>query len=236
MPTARQNPLSEEPKVRSVGRPRADGSERRGDVANQILEAAAALFVKQGYQATSTREIATAVGLRQGSLIHYFGKKQDILVALVTRSLRPAFEHIEMLAATGLPAEVQFYRYIHSDCLALCSDELNIASLALQPEIRAMDMPDVLAEHDRLRNTYRDLIEAAIKSGAFRVTNLKLASNAAFGIVEGVTVWYPDETEGNPLECADLVASTVLAGLLTDPGKLDEVIALAAGAPEAPLS
>ena len=64
---------------RPVGRPRADGQDPGGDVKEQILVAAARRFSKDGYTATSTRQIASDVGLRQGSLSHYFKRKEDML-------------------------------------------------------------------------------------------------------------------------------------------------------------
>ena len=39
---------------------------------------AAGLFESRGYTATTTREIATAVGLRQASLFHYFARKERL--------------------------------------------------------------------------------------------------------------------------------------------------------------
>ena len=52
-----------------AGRPRATG-EPAGDSRQDLLDAAAALFIDHGYAATSTRAIADRAGLRQASLYH----------------------------------------------------------------------------------------------------------------------------------------------------------------------
>ncbi|MBL7208616.1 MAG: TetR/AcrR family transcriptional regulator [Dehalococcoidia bacterium] len=45
----------------------------------QIVIAAAALFIKQGFLKTTVREIATHSGMSIGTLYHYVGSKDDIL-------------------------------------------------------------------------------------------------------------------------------------------------------------
>ena len=48
-----------------------------------VLDAAARLFSEQGYQQTSTRQIAAAAGIKSGSIYHHFHNKEDILHALI---------------------------------------------------------------------------------------------------------------------------------------------------------
>lgn len=43
-----------------------------------ILEAAAACFAKEGYDATSMEEVASAAGISKGSLYDYFRNKEDL--------------------------------------------------------------------------------------------------------------------------------------------------------------
>ncbi len=53
----------------------------------QILDAAARLFCAQGYQGTTIRDIAQAVGILPGSLYCHFATKEDLLVAVYTRGV-----------------------------------------------------------------------------------------------------------------------------------------------------
>ncbi|MGV7705255.1 helix-turn-helix domain-containing protein, partial [Mycobacterium kansasii] len=60
---------------------------RRSPTADRILRAAAELISLRGYSATSTREIAAAVGVEQPALYKHFSSKKDILAALVRLAL-----------------------------------------------------------------------------------------------------------------------------------------------------
>ncbi len=66
----------------SRGRKAAGGTAAPDERQNQILTAAADLFVKQGYGGTSVRDIAHRVGLLAGSVYHYFPCKEDLFVAI----------------------------------------------------------------------------------------------------------------------------------------------------------
>jgi AcrR family transcriptional regulator len=66
----------------------------------EILDIAAGLFVDQGIAATSTRDIAEAVGVRQSSLYyHYPSGKDEMLAELLQRSIRPTLDKIEKIEA-----------------------------------------------------------------------------------------------------------------------------------------
>lgn len=49
----------------------------------KILDVALDLFSKNGYEATSTEQIASAIGIKKSSLYSHFKNKQDILDSLV---------------------------------------------------------------------------------------------------------------------------------------------------------
>ena len=49
----------------------------------EILAAAARIFAKKGYRDTTTKEIAEAVDLAEGTLYHYYHGKSQILVAIL---------------------------------------------------------------------------------------------------------------------------------------------------------
>jgi TetR/AcrR family transcriptional regulator, cholesterol catabolism regulator len=75
------------------GRPRKTLEEREdGNRKNDLVAAAAKLFRKKGFDATSTRDIATAVGMRSGSPFYHFKSKGDLLYAVMAEGMRSAIE------------------------------------------------------------------------------------------------------------------------------------------------
>lgn len=53
--------------------------------ANQILDAAAELFAERGFHRTTTREIAEAADVAEGTLYNYFANKDDLLIGIMQR-------------------------------------------------------------------------------------------------------------------------------------------------------
>lgn len=66
------------------GRPRKSAQERdESERRAELLQAAARLFRSQGYDATSTRDIAAAAGMQSGSPFYYFDSKNAMLHAVM---------------------------------------------------------------------------------------------------------------------------------------------------------
>ncbi|MYB02887.1 MAG: TetR/AcrR family transcriptional regulator [Acidimicrobiaceae bacterium] len=212
--------------VRRVGRPRADKRVPEGDVSEHILAASAELFIRQGYTATTTRQIAAAVGLRQGSLSHYFPRKKDIFAELLDRTVEPALTMIDGLDP-GLPPEVRLWLLLSTDCFNLASGEQNLASLMLLPEARSDEFDQFWARRDQLKDRYRDIIVAGLRHGSLSCSDVLLAVDATFGIVESIITWFE---RGGPVTSRGAVhhvARAALAALLTSPSEVDRVIAQA---------
>ncbi len=55
---------------------------RSVETCNALMEAAAKVFSEQGYDATTTHDIARAAGVSVGALYRYFADKQALIVAL----------------------------------------------------------------------------------------------------------------------------------------------------------
>ncbi|WP_439100774.1 TetR/AcrR family transcriptional regulator [Congregibacter sp.] len=50
-----------------------------------ILDAATRLFATAGFHATSTRKIASAAGVSEGTVFHYFGSKNELMLGILDR-------------------------------------------------------------------------------------------------------------------------------------------------------
>jgi AcrR family transcriptional regulator len=65
----------------------------RDDTRSRIMRAALTLFTEKGFAATSTRELAEALGFTKAALYYHFRTKDDLLAALVA----PAFARLRAI-------------------------------------------------------------------------------------------------------------------------------------------
>ncbi|MFC0214655.1 TetR/AcrR family transcriptional regulator [Paenibacillus chartarius] len=59
----------------------------KDDRKQQILEAAVAVFAKQGYYKTTTAHIAKEVGVTQPYVFHFFKSKEELFIAVLQQSI-----------------------------------------------------------------------------------------------------------------------------------------------------
>jgi AcrR family transcriptional regulator len=79
------------PYKRARGRPKKTEDERDdGNRRQALISVAAQLFKLKGYDATSTREIASKVGMHAGSPFYHFENKQDLLLAVMVEGMTQA--------------------------------------------------------------------------------------------------------------------------------------------------
>ncbi|MGW4425468.1 TetR/AcrR family transcriptional regulator [Streptosporangium sp. NPDC004631] len=74
------------------------------DTRTRIQEIALELFAEQGYEATSLREIAEALGVTKAALYYHFKSKDEIVTSLMENRLH-AVEELIAWAATRPPSE-----------------------------------------------------------------------------------------------------------------------------------
>ncbi|HEX4089207.1 MAG TPA: helix-turn-helix domain-containing protein [Trebonia sp.] len=157
---------------RRAGRPRLRPASN-ADVPprEEILDAAAGLFVGQGLAATTTRQIAARVGIRQASLYYYFTGKDEILLELLTQSVRPSLQVAATLEsrcrddpAAGL------YALALVDVRTLTRAPHNIATLYLVPEVQGEEFAPFRAERSQLQGAYGRLGRAAVPAAGLDET------------------------------------------------------------------
>lgn len=102
-------PLAEPAAKRPRGRPRKTQDERDdGNRRHELLAAAAVLFRRQGFDATSTRDIAAAVGMHSGSPFYHFKSKVALLFAVMEEGMHAAIAR--QAAALGQAQEAPLVR------------------------------------------------------------------------------------------------------------------------------
>jgi AcrR family transcriptional regulator len=70
-----------------------------------ILEAAARLFAEKGFHRTTTKDIAEAADVSEGSLYNYFENKDEMLMGIMT--LLVDAQHMNIRLSEGLPLDAR---------------------------------------------------------------------------------------------------------------------------------
>ncbi|WP_062461330.1 TetR/AcrR family transcriptional regulator [Demequina soli] len=181
------SPIADAPR-----RSRPHGKEPVGR--DRILDAAARLFVEQGYAATTTRQISAAVDIKQPSLYYHFPNKAAMLKELLIETTRPSIEKArELLAeASGDPLE-QLLALIRFDVHLLASGPSNIGALYLLPETNEPLFGTFQALRQELVGAYGALLRRAIAAGRADVDDPAATAALLFSLVEGVILRRADD-------------------------------------------
>ena len=191
----------------------------------RILREASLLFAQKGYHGTSTREIATAVGIQQPSLFHHFESKDAIMAELIAFDLDEPVAVAEREAiAEGSPA-VRFYRYLVWDIAFLCRSPYNLSSIETVRDDPAFASAGV--RFHRLAAARESMIGEAIAAGEFIDIDPAFAQQTILWMIQGTISEMTGEPEQRATEVAHQVASFAVRALLADPSRLDEVRAIA---------
>lgn len=111
---------------KTVKRPRSLLKNKSEDSKTKILNASLELFLEQGYEKTTTRQIIQRSGVLNGSLYHAFGNKEGIFKAISMKALDDALSestkqlesNSNLLVALGYPAAVELYAASKSKSVA----------------------------------------------------------------------------------------------------------------------
>lgn len=129
-----------------------------GSPREQVLEAAARLFTGKGYAATSTREIAEAVGIRQASLYYYFAGKGEIVTELLSQTIRPTVDAVARIESLTDDPETALYLVALTDVWTLARAPHNVGSLFLAPDVAQVEgFDEFIAARNELAATYARL-------------------------------------------------------------------------------
>ena len=92
-------------------RARADDYQDKKQV---ILDKAAALIARKGFDVATMMDVAKACGTSKSHLYHYFPSKEDLLYAIVHEHITRQAEDLVRIVAQPLPAEQRFEQFVDS--------------------------------------------------------------------------------------------------------------------------
>ena len=188
-----------------------------GERGEQVYSAALRLFKEKGYHATSMQDIAAAVGLNKGSLYHYIGGKDDLLVQVFERAMGSLLANVERIAAeTSLRPSTQVRLVIEAHVAAV-SNNLDALTVFLH-EWRALageSLANVRGQRERYTQLVAEIVERGVRLGEFDAPDVPIATLGLLGMCNWVCQWYRPGGRLEPAEIAACFARLVLDGLRT---------------------
>jgi TetR/AcrR family transcriptional regulator, cholesterol catabolism regulator len=166
-----------------------DGEERW----EHLINVAASLFRDKGYDGTSLRDLAGAVGLSKASVYHYIEGKDDLLYEVVKRALdlrSPALEEDDALA--NAPAEIRLRAFMQR-WMALARNDTPLMPVA-EDEFRKLSprrLRSIVARRDRYGSFVKAIIEQGVAEGAFDPSaDPSIATNLLFSTMRSIHRWF----------------------------------------------
>ncbi|BFV55873.1 TetR/AcrR family transcriptional regulator [Kitasatospora sp. CMC57] len=190
-----------------MGRPRAAGpSSSELSAREQLLAAAAALFTRNGYAATTTRAVAELAGLRQASMYHYFARKEDLLATLLEGTVEPSLAlGRTLLADAGLDPAAALWRLARYDSELLFGGLYNLGALYQLPEVRGDRFAEFRRSRAELREVYGELLARLGPE-----TDVELRTDLLLGLVEGGVAVAREDPARTVSEVAPALADAAL--------------------------
>ena len=189
------------------------GSGQREAIRNQAIQ----LFGKQGYTGTSMRDIASAVGVLPGSLYAHIDSKEALLVEIVNEGIGRFLERIEPLV-TAPVAPVERLRAMIIAHVEVVADQPE-RSLVVFHQWRFLG-PDNLPLAIRRRREYErcfvEVVEQGMADGSLAShLNPRIAVLTILGALNWTPEWLSPDGRLSPTEVGDLMAGTLLGGILS---------------------
>lgn len=176
----------------------------------RLLKEAAKLFRDKGYERTTVRDLAAAVGIQSGSLFHHFRSKEDILKAVMvetiqlnTALMRAAVEaadsHEDRLRAL-IRAELESVLGQTGEAMAVLVFEWRSLSDGAQAE--------VLALRDIYEQLWLDVLATLAEAGAIKADAF-VVRRLLTGALSWTITWYRPDGGMDLAELTDQVMLTL---------------------------
>ncbi|QBM16222.1 hypothetical protein MARI_03020 [Marinobacter sp. JH2] len=167
----------------------------------RLLAEAATLFRDKGYERTTVRDLAAAVGIQSGSLFHHFRTKEEILKAVMVETIRLNTAVMRAAVERESAPEAKLRALIHAE-LESINGRTGEAMAVLVYEWRSLSessQEEVLA----LREVYEGLwlsVLQQLKDGGQLSSDVFIARRMLTGALSWTVTWYRPERGGLTLD------------------------------------
>ena len=204
---------------RPTGPVRAGSRRRYEERRDAVIDAAAGVFARQGYDATTIDDLVAATGLQRGGLYHYIGGKQDLLIAIHERFLTPLLETAREIATQDLEPEQALRALAHAliENIHRYRDQVTV----FFHEWRTIEGDERWSELRRERREFEtiigDVLARGREAGDFEFADGRIALLGFLGMINYAPQWYVPSGRMSHEAIAEQFCDIFLRGIAAQP-------------------
>ena len=179
-----------------------------------IVEAAARVFGKVGYEKATLEDVAKIVGIRKASLYHHIRSKEELLLALHDQMADEAMTRT-LLAMNGVTGPRDQIRAICRALMGLIADHRDASAVFLHEYAipRSARWSAITAKRDRYEGMVRGIVAQGMKDGSFRRADVRVVTLGILGTLNWAHRWFRRSGRLSADTIGDIFADLLLDGL-----------------------
>lgn len=190
---------------------------------SEIVETALKLFAEEGYHAATLDEVAAKIGVSKATLYYYFRNKEEIIRAILNRSLERMKQTLE-IKKSSLSTREKIRQFIEYH-VVFGADNADLAKITFeQLNILPKRSREVVKRKQReVVDFLQSLLQSGVDEGIVSVDNTRLAAIAIIGMCNWTYHWYKPEGKMSPQQIANVYINLLENGYLkkiTDPKEI----------------
>lgn len=184
---------------------------------DELVSAAARLFRELGYERTTVRELAKAVGLQSGSLFHHFRNKEEILMAVMAQGIEAVIRLGNAAVARYTDPADRLAALFRSHMITLLEGVGHDAMIALLYEWRSLSpqgREQIVVLRDAYEALWQSVLDDAAKAGLVH-GDTRILRRFILGGMNWTVQWFqPQSPNGqSAAELTERMLASVLPGL-----------------------
>lgn len=169
----------------------------------ELIRVAAQQFRQKGFNGTSTRDIADAVGMHAGSPFYHFKTKQALLLAVMEEGLQDALAMMESIAKLEIAPREKFKTLLRTHLATILERDQDAMTVLLYDwrSLSPEGQRKIISLKDRYEAIWQETLDALGRTGELHDSS-KVGRFLIFGALNWIVQWY---REGHGLTIDEIV-------------------------------
>lgn len=177
----------------------------------RLLTHAARLFREKGYQSTTVRDLASAVGILSGSLFHHYKNKEAILKAVMVEGIQHTMARMRTELAEQSTTVERLRTLIACELEALNGDWGDAMAVVINEWRFLSDggQQDILALREQYEQMWLDILHQARKERLITASP-KVLRKLLYGAITWTDKWFDSSGELSYEELTDAIVQMAI--------------------------